>query len=188
MRYKEFNPNIVLEKSIPLFWQNGFQATPISDIVNKTGVNRFSLYQEFQDKEGILYGSLELYCERYVSQNYKLLSQDKPIKNLLNEFFMSFLEDSHIHPSGCFLLHISNEISDKDDKVKEMLDIFLKEMKDAFSSLLLKDFESKKQIDLIANQLLGLYCTSMCFCVIQNYEERAALVANGINIILYKKN
>ena len=61
MRYKEFNRNSVLEKCIPLFWKNGFRACAISDIVEETGVNRFSLYEEFENKEGILYAALELY-------------------------------------------------------------------------------------------------------------------------------
>ena len=58
MRYKEYNPNSVLEKSIPLFWEHGFGGCAIKEIVEATGVNRFSLYQEFEDKEGILYLSL----------------------------------------------------------------------------------------------------------------------------------
>ena len=186
MRYKEFNPNSVLEKCIPLFWLNGFNATSIADIVNKTGVNRFSLYQEFDDKEGVLYKSLELYYERYTTQNFKLLKQNKPLKIRLNEFYMSFLEDSDSHPSGSYLIHVANDIADRNEKVKNMLDAFLNELNEAFSNLLLKEFESTAQIEMVANQLVALYCNAMCFCVIQTYDEREALVDNGLNIIFDK--
>ena len=64
MRYKEFHKNTVLEKCIPLFWKNGFGACTISDIVRTTGVNRFSLYEEFNNKEGILHNALALYQQR----------------------------------------------------------------------------------------------------------------------------
>ena len=65
MRYKEYNVNRVLEKSMALFWQKGFNGCSVNELVKETGVNRFSLYNEFENKEGILYASLELYRERY---------------------------------------------------------------------------------------------------------------------------
>ena len=65
MRYKEFNSNKVLEECISLFWKNSFNGTPMSAIVKQTAVNRFSLYQEFENKQGILYEALKLYRERY---------------------------------------------------------------------------------------------------------------------------
>tara|TARA_R110000868_G_scaffold346053_1_gene607118 strand:+ start:22 stop:450 length:429 start_codon:yes stop_codon:yes gene_type:complete len=46
MRYKEYNVNSVLEKSIKLFWENGFRGTSLNEIVKVTGVNRFSLHDE----------------------------------------------------------------------------------------------------------------------------------------------
>ena len=54
MRYKEYHPNRILEKSIELFWTNGVNGCSINDIVEYTGVNRFSLYNEFENKNGIL--------------------------------------------------------------------------------------------------------------------------------------
>ena len=54
MRYKEYNVNRVLEKSIQLFWKNGFRGCSVKEIVEVIGVNRFSLYHEFADKSGIL--------------------------------------------------------------------------------------------------------------------------------------
>ena len=73
MRYKEYNRNAVLEKAIRLFWQKGFNGCSINEIVEVTGVNRFSLYHEFVSKEGILYASLELYRERYSKDKFDLL-------------------------------------------------------------------------------------------------------------------
>ena len=65
MRYKEFNRNKVLEDCIQLFWEKGFNSCSISDIVERTKVNRYSLYEEFEDKDGILLQTLILYKKRY---------------------------------------------------------------------------------------------------------------------------
>ncbi|MGK2860568.1 MAG: TetR/AcrR family transcriptional regulator [Chitinophagaceae bacterium] len=45
MHYKEFNRDKVLETCLSLFWNNGFNSCSIYEIVKKTGVNRFSLYE-----------------------------------------------------------------------------------------------------------------------------------------------
>ena len=76
MRYKEYNVNKVLEQSTNIFWTKGFKACSINDIVEETGVNRFSLYHEFQDKNGILYESLKLYRERHASVKLEALKKD----------------------------------------------------------------------------------------------------------------
>lgn len=60
MRYKEYNRNKVLEQSLAVFWQKGFNGCSVNELVEITGVNRFSLYSEFENKEGILYASLNL--------------------------------------------------------------------------------------------------------------------------------
>ena len=113
MRYKEFNRNRVLEKCIPLFWGNGFRACAISDIVRETSVNRFSLYQEFGNKEGILIATLKLYKERYSSENFNILTKDGRSENILNEFYSSFF-DSANKQDGNFVIHVGVELADTD--------------------------------------------------------------------------
>ncbi len=66
MRYKEYNVNSVLKKTIRLFWKRGFRGCSINDLVDETNVNRFSLYHEFSNKEGILYHSLEYYQKKTI--------------------------------------------------------------------------------------------------------------------------
>src|SRR6516225_2219056 len=49
-RVREFDVNDVLEKAKSLFWEKGYEAASIQDLVNATGVNRASLYQAFGGK------------------------------------------------------------------------------------------------------------------------------------------
>ncbi|MDP4679712.1 MAG: TetR/AcrR family transcriptional regulator [Cyclobacteriaceae bacterium] len=100
MRYKEFNRNKVLDHCISLFWKNGFNSSSINEIVSITGVNRFSLYKEFGNKEGILYSALELYNDRYFSENLNVLNQKKDLRETLMEFFASLLSETRAHSPG----------------------------------------------------------------------------------------
>lgn len=183
MRYKEYNINKVLEKSITLFWQKGYNGCSINEIVQETGVNRFSLYHEFKNKEGILDASLDLYRERYCNDKLLLLKAEGDLFETLKNFYMSFLEQK-IYMSGCYFIHIGTELADTNEKVKNSLNEYLKEIQLLLSTLLVQNEYSFKDAEFKARHLLGLFCTSMSLGLIHNRDERDKYLTNGINLIL----
>jgi len=183
MRYKEYNINKVLEKSITLFWQKGYNGCSINEIVLETGVNRFSLYHEFKNKEGILDASLDLYRDRYCDDKLSLLKAEGNLFETLKNFYMSFLEQK-IYMSGCYFIHIGTELADTNEKVKNSLNEYLKEIQCLLSSLLIQNKYSFKDAEFKARHLLGLFCTSMSLGLIHTSEERNKYLTNGINLIL----
>ena len=62
-RHKEFDPNTALMKATHLFWQKGYAATSIDDLVVATGVQRYGLYTTFVDIV-----SLYIDCEHAFSE------------------------------------------------------------------------------------------------------------------------
>jgi TetR/AcrR family transcriptional repressor of nem operon len=183
MRYKEYNPNKVLEKAIELFWKNGVNGCSINDLVEHTGVNRFSLYNEFENKQGILYASFNLYRERFCNSKFSILNNDGNLINILIDFFMSFLEDTRFVP-GCYIIHVGTELADSDQLVKENLNSYLNDIDDLFSNLLLRHGRSEANSKFLSKHLLGLYCTAMSFCLIHTREEQEQYLLNGIQLIL----
>ncbi|MEB2786856.1 TetR/AcrR family transcriptional regulator [Algoriphagus persicinus] len=186
MRYKEFNRSRVLEKCIPLFWKNGFNACAISDIVKTTDVNRYSLYEEFGNKEGILHAALELYRERYAEKNLEILNHNRDAITLLRTFYLSFLKHDNPYQEGCFIIHIGTELADRDETVKAILRKYLADIRTLFTDMLQRDGESEEASNFFAKHLVGLFCTSMSFCLIHPDEERLDHINNGIKIILNK--
>jgi len=186
MRYKEFNTNNVLEKCIFLFWEHGFSSCSINDIVKKTHVNRFSLYNEFENKDTILLSALNLYKERYSNKRIAILNQNKPLREVLKEFYFSYLTEDDKHPPGCFIIHISTELADDNEIIKNKLDAYLLEIEEKIGTLLNKYDETKKQRKFSAKHLTGLFCNSMCFCLIQSPKEQRIYIENGLNLILSK--
>ena len=183
MRYKEYNPNKVLEKAIELFWKNGVSGCSINDLVEYTGVNRFSLYNEFDNKQGILYASFDLYRERFCKSKFSILDKDGELIQVIIEFFMSFLEDERVVP-GCYIIHVGTELADSDALVKENLKSYLNEIETLFSTLLIKHGHSEVKSNFLSKHLLGLYCTAMSFCLIHTREEQEKYLLNGIQLIL----
>ena len=63
-RKKNFSRESVLEKTMPLFWEQGFAATSLQDLELATGVNRSGLYGEFADKDALYVASLDFYLAK----------------------------------------------------------------------------------------------------------------------------
>ncbi len=182
MRYKEYNVNRVLEKSMLLFWEKGFNGCAISDLVETTGVNRFSLYHEFENKEGILYHSMNLYRARYCDENLVLLDEKGDLLQVLKRFYLSFLESSRPVP-GCYFIHIGTELADTNRQVKESMDHYLMEIYTRLVNLMCEHGAGTADAEFKAKHLLGLYITVMSFCLIHTKEERERYITNGINLI-----
>ena len=188
MRYKEFNSNRVLDLSIPLFWKQGFAACPISDIVESTGVNRFSLYEEFGSKEGILYAAMALYKDRYGNKMIELLDQPGEVIDVILNCYNEFFKDKEKHFPGDFFIHISTEMADHDPLVKELLEGYLEIIESKLTKLLASDSRWKAEASTLSKHVLGLFCTSMSFWLIHTEEFRISFIKNGINVLLKPHN
>ena len=182
MRYKEFNNNVVLEKCINLFWDNGFTSTSINDIVDVTGVNRFSLYKEFDNKDGILKNSLDLYLERFASKNLAILEENGSAYDLIIKFISSFWIESPEHPPGCYLIFIGTELADFNDVIREYLDNYLNNLESKFEELLKTDKELSSNSVILSKIVTAAFCTSMCSCVIQSNEESMEYLKNILDL------
>lgn len=186
MRYKEYNKNKVLEHAVNLFWENGFRGASIRDLVELTGVNRFSLYHEFTDKEGILYNSLKLYRERYCQQHLDLLNQQGSLEEILQGFLQSFLEEDRKW-KGCYFIHIGTEMADSDPRIKEIVKEFMIELEGLMNDILIRHQIEPEISRKLSRHLVSHYCTSMSFCLIHSKEQRERHISNGIKVILQKK-
>ncbi len=187
MRYKEYNINRVLEKCIQLFWRKGFKGCSVKDIVEETGVNRFSLYHEFEDKEGILYNSLKLYKERYTEPKLEVLNKKGDVDEILYTFLMSFLKLTN-EQQGCYFIHIGTELADSDSKIKDLMREYLSQIENSIKMVLEQNGETSEDSMFFSRHLIGLFCTSMSFCLILPKEQKEYLITNGINLILNQKN
>ena len=186
MRYKEYNTNKVLEKCIPIFWEKGFRGTSIQEIVGATGVNRFSLYHEFQSKEGVLYNALKLYQERYGNKKFEILRRKGELEAVLQEFYLSYLQSQEKY-QGCFYIHIGTELADEDAEIKSLIKDYLSNLESILIQRLSKEDKTKNNPSFYARHLVGLFCTSMSFCLIHSEEQKKHHISNGIQVILNKK-
>jgi len=81
-RPKEYDRQDVLDKAVSLFWQKGYKASSMTDIVRATGLNTASMYKEFGDKDGLFEEALEYYRQHTVSARFQILIDQPNIKGV----------------------------------------------------------------------------------------------------------
>lgn len=67
-RNKEFEYEEKLEKARDLFWEKGYHATSIHDIVDRMGLNRSSVYNSYGNKQALFLKCLENYAALKAAQ------------------------------------------------------------------------------------------------------------------------
>jgi TetR/AcrR family transcriptional repressor of nem operon len=71
-RPREFEPEQVLEQAMRHFWERGYRATSVGDLVEATGVRPGSLYSAFPGgKRALFLGSLDRYSKLIVPQKLR---------------------------------------------------------------------------------------------------------------------
>lgn len=68
-RPKVFDREAALDKAMTLFWQHGYEATSLADLVEATGAKAPTLYAEFTNKEGLFRAVLDRYITRFASKH-----------------------------------------------------------------------------------------------------------------------
>ena len=60
-RPREFDETAVLDAAMQCFWQRGYEATSVRDLIAQTGLTSASLYNAFGDKRALYQTALERY-------------------------------------------------------------------------------------------------------------------------------
>jgi AcrR family transcriptional regulator len=60
-RKKSYCREETAERALQTFWEQGYARTSLRDLEQATGVNRYGLYDSFEDKEGLFVECLEQY-------------------------------------------------------------------------------------------------------------------------------
>lgn len=134
---KKFDRDEVLEKAMNLFWEQGFTATGVSQILERTGIGRQSLYDTFGDKRALFLETLNHYFRTRIGPLLaQLRAPGSPRENLQLAFRMADRSISEPDFHGCMVGNTTAELSERDPEVKKLVQGYLGAMEDAFEDLI----------------------------------------------------
>lgn len=106
-RKKTYRREDVLGKALDAFWQKGYHATSLADLVAATGLNKNTLYTAFGNKAALFEAALGRYTEGGVAHARQYLGRTPPGLENVRAYFrsMSYAPDCR----GCLMTMTINE-------------------------------------------------------------------------------
>jgi len=122
VRPKEFDPEQIADAAMQVFWQRGYAATSIQDLVEGTGLSRSSLYNAFDSKHGLYTCALKRY-QQMTSANIELLGADAPARELVRRLLMRIVDNEleDTRRLGCLAANASLEMAGQDAAVAQLV-------------------------------------------------------------------
>jgi TetR/AcrR family transcriptional regulator, transcriptional repressor for nem operon len=120
-RLREFDTDEVMEAVINAFWERGYEATSLADLMAVTGLQKGSIYKAFGDKRSLFLKALKAYLDQQYHLIRETLSQPDPQQAIATLF--QFLADSTSRASkGCFAVNSLMELAPHDPEVAKLLE------------------------------------------------------------------
>jgi TetR/AcrR family transcriptional repressor of nem operon len=121
-RPREFDEDAVLDKAVQCFWNHGYEATSMRDLIDETGLTGASLYNAFGDKRALYQRALDHYVDRSVAERIRHC-ENLPPRDAIGAFFADILERSlnDRQHKGCMLVNAALEVAPHDTGFKKIV-------------------------------------------------------------------
>lgn len=128
----------MLDAVVQLFWEKGYEATSVNDIVGVTGLNKSSLYNAFGSKDALFERALNRYVDARTSMLSSLLHEGTGgLDDLLGLLDVLWAEvSSGGDHRGCLAVNTSTELGLRDDTVVKVGERYRALMRDAITTVL----------------------------------------------------
>ena len=85
-RPKTFDPDAAATEAMETFWERGYAATSVNDLLAEMGLNRGSLYDTFGDKKQLFLAALDKYQAQRAHELREMLDRPGSAKSAIVEF------------------------------------------------------------------------------------------------------
>jgi TetR/AcrR family transcriptional regulator, transcriptional repressor for nem operon len=124
-RPRSFTGKSITQSALGTFWQAGYHATSMDDLVAATGASRHAIYTEFGGKHALFISALDAYRDEIVTPAFSMVEADGA--NLASvaryfEFQIARAEAIGLPGAGCFFANSSTEVAPHDDDVRARVD------------------------------------------------------------------
>ncbi|MYU23920.1 TetR/AcrR family transcriptional regulator [Streptomyces sp. SID8352] len=111
-RPRSFDRATALEKALMAFWEQGYEATSVSDLTRVMGIGAPSLYAAFGDKRSLFEEVVRVYAERNDGFDRALAEEPTAraaVERMLYEAAVEYTAPGH--PRGCLVIHAAANCS-----------------------------------------------------------------------------
>ncbi|QTD98396.1 TetR/AcrR family transcriptional regulator [Streptomyces cyanogenus] len=116
-RTKEFDPDAALQSALELFWQRGYEATSMADLVEHLGIGKASLYATFGSKHELYLRALDRYGQTQNPRMTRELSTPGPVLPAVRALVRRFAAEATAEATreqGCLVTNTAVELAPHD--------------------------------------------------------------------------
>jgi TetR/AcrR family transcriptional repressor of nem operon len=186
-RTKEFDQEQALDAAMHLFWEQGYEATSIQELVDATGVQRQSLYDTFGSKHEMFLQSLMRY-QALQGHHVNELTKKHPKGGLplIRAIFESCASQTVCDARGCFAANCAAELGVADKAVAERVRIGRDGLEDMFKRCLeqakeSRDFKNPLSVSALAQFLVNAF---FGLRLIARTRPTKAMIDNVVSVTL----
>ena len=143
-RQKEFQPNEVVDAAVQVFWEKGYEATSIQDLVDAMGINRGSIYATFGDKAGLFDAVLDRYSDASPVRTLLANADSDNPRHVIEKLFDGLVAQAVMADGrrGCLLTNTLTEMCSRDDKLAKKLGSRLLQVENTLTALITRGQQS----------------------------------------------
>ncbi len=136
------------------FWAKGYHDTSIRDLVERTGVNYYGLYGEFENKRGLFLAALDRYRDTITAEIIGELKRPGSMQACIRRTFdrLGDLMTTNDGRVGCLICNTAVELAPYDVDASAKVRAHMKLLRDAFHTRL---SEGQKAGELAADADIG---------------------------------
>jgi TetR/AcrR family transcriptional repressor of nem operon len=159
-RYKEYRREDVLDASTQVFWEKGYRATSMNDLVEATGLNKHSMYKEFGNKDGLFLACLEHYANETTKDLFSILTEQPLGFHNIESFFRNRIDSASSSKfKSCLLINTAIEKEVLSDEINYRTQEYISLQEEAFYNCLEAarrngEIPENKDIEVLAKYLM----------------------------------
>ncbi len=143
MARAQFDRDDVIDKSIALFWNNGFSASSMKQVVQVTGLKPGSLYLAFGNKEALFREALQSYADKSITKIRNTLESAPSVGEGICAILEKMVQEStRKNYCSCFLVKTQLELAAAGNELYDFASVKLGEIEELYQSYLEKEFSA----------------------------------------------
>jgi len=158
-RPRGFDELEVMEDLMKVFWDKGYEATTMQDLVKASGLLKGSLYGAFGDKQTIYLAALKHYNGTRMHSQIEILNGEGSVRQKISRLFDNVIETTKrgVFAGGCLLCNASLEKAVTDKLVKNEIKTTIRRLKVAIVDAVKKEGVNEDQASSLAAFIISAY-------------------------------
>lgn len=135
---KQFDPEVALSRAMEVFWDKGYEAASLAQLLKQMGISRKSMYDTFGNKQSLFLKVLEHYAQTELREmRERLLASGSPLRNL--EQLLDSWQQAHgqLDSKGCLLGTCTADFKTSDVEIAPVLRSYYSQLENIYCESIL---------------------------------------------------